>query len=227
MANRADSIHGRLQTLYTPLELAGRDLYVSEGCYNCHSQQIRMLVPDVLRYGRPGVTDDYSHLGESLYDHPFQWGSKRTGPDLHRLGGKYPNLWHYTHLMDPRATSQGSNMPSYRWLADAKIDQDLGAKKLDLMTTLGVPYTPEQIANAKADQQLQGEAIAKDLASQSVTVAADSEIVAMISYLQRLGRDHGVRYGAEPVKTTEVVPPPAPAPTEALAPEGPANGGGR
>ncbi len=212
---------GSAQKPYTALELQGRDLYTREGCYVCHSQMVRPMIDEYQRYG------EASRAEEFIYDHPFQWGSKRTGPDLHRLGGKYPNLWHYTHLMDPRATSQGSNMPSYRWLADAKIDQDLGAKKLDLMTTLGVPYTPEQIANAKADQQLQGEAIAKDLASQSVTVAADSEIVAMISYLQRLGRDHGVRYGAEPVKTTEVVPPPAPAPTEALAPEGPANGGGR
>ncbi len=113
----------------------------------CHSQMIRPMIDEYQRYG------EASRAEEFIYDHPFQWGSKRTGPDLHRIGGKYPNLWHYTHLMDPRATSPGSNMPSYNWLADAKIDQELGAKKLDLMTTLGVPYTPEQIANAKADQQ--------------------------------------------------------------------------
>lgn len=228
---------GSTQKPYTALELQGRDLYTREGCYVCHSQMIRPMIDEYQRYG------EASRAEEFIYDHPFQWGSKRTGPDLHRIGGKYPNLWHYTHMMDPRATSPGSNMPSYNWLADAKIDQELGAKKLDLMTTLGVPYTPEQITNAKADQQLQGEAIAKDLASQSVTVAADSEMVAMIAYLQRLGRDQGVRYGVEPAKTTEVIPPPPapapegapaapaeaapPAPTEAPAPAAPANGGGR
>ena len=128
IVNRAKNIEGRLQELYTPLELAGRDLYVSEGCYNCHSQMIRTLVPDVMRYGRSGVKDDYSHLGESLYDHPYQWGSKRTGPDLAREGGplaagskymrvgKRGNDWHFNHFLNPRQISPGSNMPAYPWL---------------------------------------------------------------------------------------------------------------
>ncbi|RYD48661.1 MAG: cytochrome-c oxidase, cbb3-type subunit I, partial [Verrucomicrobiaceae bacterium] len=125
IVNREKNVEGRLQELYTPLELAGRDIYVAEGCYNCHSQMIRTLVPDVMRYGRAGVTDDYSHLGESLFDHPYQWGSKRTGPDLAREGGplatntrhmrvgKRGNDWHFNHFLNPRQTSPGSNMPAY------------------------------------------------------------------------------------------------------------------
>ncbi len=188
---------GTAQRPYTALEQQGRDIYTREGCYVCHSQMIRPMIDEYQRYG------DASRAEEFIYDHPFQWGSKRTGPDLHRIGGKYPNLWHYTHLMDPRATSQGSNMPGYPWLADGKIDFDLGPKKLELLSTLGVPYDASQIANAKADQQAQADAIVKDLATQNVTIAPDSEIVALISYLQRLGREQGVKYGAEPVKTTE------------------------
>jgi cytochrome c oxidase cbb3-type subunit I/II len=138
IVNRNENIEGRLQELYTPLELAGRDVYVAEGCYNCHSQMIRMLQPDVMRYGRVGEMADYSHMGESLYDHPFQWGSKRTGPDLAREGksfnkefaenpdfappltrtGLRGNDWHYNHLLDPRQTSPGSNMPPYPWLLE-------------------------------------------------------------------------------------------------------------
>ncbi|MBE2250756.1 MAG: cytochrome-c oxidase, cbb3-type subunit I [Myxococcus sp.] len=209
---------GSAQQPYTALELQGRDLYTREGCYVCHSQMIRPMIDEYQRYG------EASRAEEFIYDHPFQWGSKRTGPDLHRIGGRYPNLWHYTHLMDPRATSPGSNMPSYGWLADDKIDQGLGAKKLDLMTSLGVPYTPEQIANAKADQQLQGEAVAKDLLAQGVTVAPDSEMVAMIAYLQRLGRDRGVPYGESAVKTSDAVVPAPAAPADVAAP---ATGGGR
>ncbi|MBL8922576.1 MAG: cytochrome-c oxidase, cbb3-type subunit I [Myxococcaceae bacterium] len=208
---------GSAQKPYTALEQQGRDVYTREGCYVCHSQMIRPMIDEYQRYG------EASRAEEFIYDHPFQWGSKRTGPDLHRIGGRYPNLWHYTHLMDPRATSAGSNMPGYPWLADGKIDVELGSKKLELMTTLGVPYTPEQITNAKADQQLQGEVISKDLAAQGVTVAWDSEMVALIAYLQRLGRDQGVKYGVEPVKTTEVAPPaPAPEAPPAAAPAPPA-----
>src|SRR5664279_78867 len=109
-------VEDRLEVPWTPLELAGRDLYVSNGCYLCHSQMIRTLVPDVLRYG------DYSRLGESIYDHPFQWGSKRTGPDLARVGGKYPNVWHLRHMEDPRSISVGSNMPTYPWLLANTLD---------------------------------------------------------------------------------------------------------
>jgi cytochrome c oxidase cbb3-type subunit I/II len=174
--------HGEAQQPYSPLELQGRDLYVREGCYVCHSQMIRPFLAETQRYG------DVSRAEEFIYDHPFQWGSKRTGPDLHRVGGKYPHLWHYTHLMDPRATSPGSNMPPYPWLADNKIDVKQAPKKLSLMQKLGVPYTNADVDGAEARQKAQAETITADLASQGVQVAWDSEMVALISYLQRLGR---------------------------------------
>ncbi|HET9449614.1 MAG TPA: cytochrome-c oxidase, cbb3-type subunit I [Aggregicoccus sp.] len=174
---------GKAQQPYSPLELQGRDLYVREGCYTCHSQMIRSMVTEVQRYG------EASRPEESIYDHPFQWGSKRTGPDLARVGGKYPNLWHYTHMVDPRATSPGSNMPSFRWLEENTLDVKLAPKKLALMQKLGVPYTNAQVDRALADQQEQAELIAADLEEQGVEVAWDSEMVAIIAYLQRLGRD--------------------------------------
>jgi len=183
-----------VQKPYTALELQGRDLYVREGCYTCHSQMVRTLTADAARFG------DYSKPEEFIYDHPFQWGSKRTGPDLHRLGGRYPNLWHYAHLMDPRATSPGSNMPGYRWLEEGRIDAKLARPKLALMQKLGVPYTNDQIDGAEASQHAQADAVVTDLAAQGVAVNWDSEMVALISYLQRLGRDVGVKPGnAAPV----------------------------
>jgi cytochrome c oxidase cbb3-type subunit I/II len=177
------------QKPYSPLELQGRDLYVREGCYTCHSQMVRPFVPETQRFGATSKAEEF------VFDHPFQWGSKRTGPDLHRLGGKYPNLWHYTHLMDPRATSPGSNMPSFAWLAEGTLKAKDAPKKLTLMQKLGVPYTNADIDQAEASQKAQGEAIAADLAVGGVEVKADSEMVAIISYLQRLGRDKG--FGAE------------------------------
>jgi cytochrome c oxidase cbb3-type subunit I/II len=132
-------LEDRVQVPYTPLELTGRDVYVSEGCYNCHSQMIRTLVPDVLRYG-PKSDQGYSRLGESIYDFPFQWGSKRTGPDLAREGGVRNNLWQYNHLMDPRSMSPGSNMPSYAFLAEKSFDQKSLPRKIAVMVQLGVPY---------------------------------------------------------------------------------------
>ena len=181
LAQKAANVEDRLQIPYTPLELAGRDLYVREGCYNCHSQMIRTLVPDVLRYG------DYSRLGESIYDHPFQWGSKRTGPDLARVGGKYPNVWHLRHMEDPRSISAGSNMPSYPWLLRDTLATDTLAARIDALRTLGVPYpawTRQQIADDVA-QQAKG--IAQDLRASGAYVAPDKEIVALIAYLQKLG----------------------------------------
>jgi cytochrome c oxidase cbb3-type subunit I/II len=172
---------------YTALELQGRDLYVREGGYVCHSQMVRALTADTARFG------EYSKPEEFIYDHPFQWGSKRTGPDLHRLGGRYPSLWHYTHLMDPRSTSPGSNMPSYHWLEEGRIDTKLGGRKLALMQKLGVPYSNDEIDGAEPAQRAQADAVVTDLAQQGVTVAWDSEMVALISYLQRLGRDVGVK----------------------------------
>jgi cytochrome c oxidase cbb3-type subunit I/II len=171
-----------VQQPYSPLELEGRDLYLREGCYNCHSQMIRPFRHETLRYG------DYSRLEESIDDHPFQWGSKRTGPDLQREGGKYPNLWHYQHLIDPRSTSPGSPMPSYRWLKTGRIDAAGTADKLAVMRRLGVPYASAEIGSAAQVIRAQGEVIRADLETQGVRVDAESELVAMIAYLQRLGR---------------------------------------
>jgi cytochrome c oxidase cbb3-type subunit I/II len=177
---------GAAQKPYTALELQGRDLYVREGCYVCHSQMVRPLVEEFQRYG------EASRAEEFIYDHPFQWGSKRTGPDLHREGGKYPNLWHFTHLMDPRSTSPGSNMPSYAWLARGRVDTALAANKLKLMRRLGVPYTDADIAGVERAQRAQAATIVADLATNGVEVEWNAEVVALISYLQRLGRDQGI-----------------------------------
>ncbi|MDD3179378.1 MAG: cytochrome-c oxidase, cbb3-type subunit I [Opitutaceae bacterium] len=172
----------RIAPLYTPLELAGRDIYVREGCYVCHSQMIRTLVPDVMRYG------DYSRLGESIWDYPFQWGSKRTGPDLAREGGKYPNVWHYRHFEDPRAISPGSNMPAFPWLF--KNDTGLGAlpTKIRVQRLLGVPFpawTPGMIDVLAKEQARQ---ISTDLRTAGVYVSPDKEVVALIAYIQKLGK---------------------------------------
>jgi len=180
--NTAANVEDRIQVPWTPLELAGRDLYVREGCYLCHSQMIRTLVPDVLRYG------DYSRLGESIYDHPFQWGSKRTGPDLAREGGKYPHAWHYDHLMDPRQVSVGSIMPAYRWLFDDRADVGALQRKIDVLRTLGVPYPPWSAADIAAAAQAQARQITAELRVQQRLVEPDREIVALIAYLQKLGR---------------------------------------
>jgi cytochrome c oxidase cbb3-type subunit I/II len=179
--NRAKNVEDRLEVRYTPLELAGRDQYVSEGCYNCHSQMIRTIVPDVLRYG------DYSRLGESIYDHPFQWGSKRTGPDLAREGGKRPNSWHFQHMIDPRSTSPGSNMPSYHWMAEKKADLKALPSKIGALTRLGVPYPPMTKDGIFEMALEQGMVIAEDLKADGAYVAPDSQLVAMIAYLQKLG----------------------------------------
>jgi|APLak6261679142_1056127.scaffolds.fasta_scaffold00013_26 cytochrome c oxidase cbb3-type subunit I/II len=189
---------GSAQKPYTALEQQGRDVYTREGCYVCHSQMIRPMVAEYLRYG------EASRAEEFIYDHPFQWGSKRTGPDLHRIGGKYPSLWHYTHLMDPRSTSPGSNMPSYGWLQEGTIDAKLAPKKLALMQKLGVPYTNADIDGAEDSQRKQAATIVADLAKNNVTVAWNSEMVALIAYLQRLGRDQGIALTDDAPKTAAV-----------------------
>jgi cytochrome c oxidase cbb3-type subunit I/II len=171
-----------LQQPYSPLEIEGRDIYIAEGCYTCHSQMIRPFRHETLRYG------DYSRMEEFIYDHPFQWGSKRTGPDLHRVGGKYANLWHYLHMIDPRSTSPGSNMPSYKWLKTATVDFDGTGKKMHTLRALGVPYTESDITNAKTAALSQGQLVVDDLATGSVELAANSKLTALIAYLQRLGR---------------------------------------
>ncbi|HSI14371.1 MAG TPA: cytochrome-c oxidase, cbb3-type subunit II, partial [Chthoniobacter sp.] len=182
MVNTGASIEGMRQIPYTPLELAGRDIYIREGCYNCHSQQIRTLVGDVLRYG------SYSKLGESIYDHPFQWGSKRTGPDLAREGGKYPNSWHFFHMRDPRQISPGSTMPDYPWLYTDKTDTGALPNKLSVQRRLGVPYAPMSDADVQNACDIQAKTIATDLETAGAVVPPDREIIALISYLQKLGK---------------------------------------
>jgi cytochrome c oxidase cbb3-type subunit II len=148
---------------YEAIQLVGRDIYIREGCYNCHSQMIRPFQAETLRYGH------YSVAGEFVYDHPHQWGSKRTGPDLHRVGGKYNDEWHRIHLLNPRDLVPESNMPGYPWLEKAKVSTDDIGAKMRALRTVGVPYTDEQIF--KAPEQLKGK----------------SEMEALIAYLQSLG----------------------------------------
>ena len=192
VAHQAANVEDRLQIPYTPLELTGRDIYVREGCYNCHSQMIRTLVPDVLRYGRAGVAADYSRLGESIYDRPYQWGSRRIGPDLAHAGKKYPNSWHYRHFEDPRQISAGSNMPAYPWLFEH--DADVGAlpSKLRVQRMLGVPYPDASPATIQAQVSVQAKEIAADLKTAGIYVAPEKEIVALIAYIQQLGNFEAV-----------------------------------
>lgn len=169
---------------YTPLELAGRDIYVSEGCYTCHSQQIRPIAAEVLRYGKASTVE------ESMYDHPFQWGSKRIGPDLARVGKKYPNLWHFQHMIDPRAVTPKSIMPSYSWMVEKDADFLMLRKKLSVMKTLGVPYDDDTVANADIKAQKEAIVIAEDLKANGVNIPKleKKQIVALIAYLQALGQ---------------------------------------
>jgi len=168
---------------YRPLELEGRDIYVREGCYLCHSQMIRTFTFEAKRYGEP------STMADSLYDHPFQWGSKRTGPDLAREGGKYPDLWHYRHMLDPRQVSPGSNMPPFAFLATQQVDLSKTPAKMRALRSVGVPYTPQDIDGARADAEAQRAQIAQSLRDDGVTDADPrSEVVALIAYLQRLGK---------------------------------------
>ena len=149
---------------YTPMQLMGRDVYLREGCYNCHSQMIRPFRAETMRYGH------YSVAGEFVYDHPFQWGSKRTGPDLHRVGGKYSDEWHRIHLNNPRDVVPESNMPAYPWLETTKVEDTVVAQRMSALRKVGVPYSDEEIAGAQAQ------------------VKDKTEMEAVISYLQVLGR---------------------------------------
>jgi cytochrome c oxidase cbb3-type subunit I/II len=184
---------------YTPLELEGRDLYIREGCVGCHSQMIRPFRSEVERYG------EYSKAGEFVYDHPFLWGSKRTGPDLHRIGGKYNDSWHFNHMYDPQAMNNESIMPAYQWLITDELDKSQTEKKMEVMVKLGVPYTEEDIANAQAHMLAQGTQIEQNLytdpdfaanyeadkvsGGENFVEMKNREIVALIAYLQRLGTD--------------------------------------
>ncbi len=184
---------------YTPLELEGRDIYIREGCNTCHSQMIRPFRSEVERYG------EYSKAGEFVYDHPFLWGSKRTGPDLHRIGGKYSDNWHFNHMYDPQSTSSGSIMPRYPWLINNALDKSDTEAKMRVMVKLGVPYTDEDIAGAQESMLAQGTQIEQNLysdpdfassyedsknnAGEGFVEMRNREIVALIAYLQRLGTD--------------------------------------
>lgn len=168
---------------YTPLELQGRDIYVREGCYTCHSQMVRPFRSEVARYG------EYSKAGEFVYDHPFQWGSKRTGPDLARVGGKYPDSWHFNHMYEPTSMSPGSIMPRYPWLFKDAIDTSITGAKIRAMITLGVPYEEGYDKKANADLMEQADKITASLAKDKIEVKSDKEIIALIAYLQRIGTD--------------------------------------
>ena len=168
---------------YTPLELQGRDIYVREGCYTCHSQMIRPFRSETARYG------DYSKGGEFIYDHPFQWGSKRTGPDLAREGGRQTNVWHFNHMYDPTSTSPGSIMPRYPWLFDDLLDTASTPAKIRAMQTLGVPYPAGYDAIANKDLRAQANTIKENLAKEKIMVNGDEEIIGLIAYLQRIGTD--------------------------------------
>jgi len=168
---------------YTPLELHGRDIYIREGCVSCHTQMVRPFRSETERYG------EYSKAGEFVYDHPFLWGSKRTGPDLHRVGQKYSNSWHYNHMLAPDAVSTGSIMPAYPWLFEQTINKTETRGKIGALRSVGVPYERGYEEQAVADLEKQSEDIAKSLKADGIEVAPDAEIVALISYLQRLGAD--------------------------------------
>jgi cytochrome c oxidase cbb3-type subunit I/II len=168
---------------YTPLELEGRDIYIREGCNNCHSQMIRPFRDEVARYG------EYSKAGEFVYDHPFLWGSKRTGPDLHRVGNKYPDSWHYHHMLDPTSMSPRSLMPPYPWLFEDELNTKYTAKKVSVMRTLGVPYEEGYEERALDDLMAQARGVKANLEEDGIQVNENMEIVALIAYLQRLGTD--------------------------------------
>ncbi|MBT5855181.1 cytochrome-c oxidase, cbb3-type subunit I [bacterium] len=169
------------KTPYSSLELVGRDIYIREGCYNCHSQQVRPLKNEVLRYGTKSVPEEY------IYDHPFQWGSKRTGPDVSRVGGKYPDLWHYRHMIDPRSMVPQSIMPSYPWLTKGRVNFAELPKKLKVMRLMGVPYSDDEIKNAAQDARRQAKSIVMtmNLASPPKKLE-ERDIIALIAYLQKL-----------------------------------------
>ncbi|MFN2261129.1 MAG: cytochrome-c oxidase, cbb3-type subunit I [Psychroflexus sp.] len=191
---------------YTPLELEGRDIYIREGCVGCHSQMVRPFRSEVERYG------EYAKAGEFVYDRPFLWGSKRTGPDLLRIGGKYSDSWHFNHMYDPQSTSSGSIMPSYQWLIKDKLDKSSTEDKMKTMADLGVPYSEEEIESAQQSMDKQGKQIEENLYNDPDFVKSyeadkayaeennkdfvemkDREIVALIAYLQRLGTDIKVK----------------------------------
>jgi cytochrome c oxidase cbb3-type subunit I/II len=170
-------------TPYTPLEVAGRDIYIREGCYLCHSQMVRPMRAELLRYG------EWTRAGELVYDRPFLLGSRRIGPDLQRVGGKYPDAWHYEHMRDPRSTSPGSIMPPYAFLLEWRIDPEDVAASVRALNRLGVPYEDTSLEAIRSSIDAQAATIVRNLAGANIETEPDREIVALIAYLQRLGRD--------------------------------------
>ncbi len=170
-------------TPYTPLEVAGRDIYIREGCYLCHSQWVRPMRAEVLRYG------EWTRAPEYQFDRPFLLGSRRMGPDLQRVGQKYPDAWHYEHMRDPRSVSPGSIMPPYPWLLTATVDPEDILASVRALKKSGVPYTDAEVEGVAASLAAQGQPIATSLAGANLETTADTEIVALIAYLQRLGRE--------------------------------------
>ena len=182
---------------YTPLELEGRDIYIREGCNNCHSQMVRPFRSETERYG------EYAKAGEFVYDHPFLWGSKRTGPDLLREGGRYPDSWHFNHMIDPTTMSPGSIMPPYAWLAENKLNTAHLEAKINAMRKLGVPYEEGYEKQALADLEAQAKEIQANLAKDDIETVSNTEMIALIAYLQRLGTDISKMPAEEDAETTE------------------------
>jgi cytochrome c oxidase cbb3-type subunit I/II len=176
---------------YTPLELEGRDIYIREACNSCHSQLVRPFRSETERYG------EYSKAGEYVYDHPFLWGSKRTGPDLWRVGKKYPNSWHYYHMENPSSMSPNSLMPAYPWLTTNKLDYSNIETKIQTFRNFGAPYPADYETISKNELEKQAQEIALDLQKNGIAVAGDEEIIALIAYLQRLGTDIKLNQVAE------------------------------
>lgn len=186
---------------YTPLEVLGRDLYIREGCVGCHSQMVRPFRSETERYG------EYAKAGEFVYEHPFLWGSKRTGPDLLRVGGKYPHAWHYNHMENPGSTSPGSIMPSYPWLLTRKLDLSSLPSRIRALRSVGVPYEAGLEAGAVAQARAQAKLVVDGLKTGMVTAEADREIIALIAYLQRLGTDIKVQPVARATATATATQP--------------------
>ncbi len=170
-------------TPYTPLEVAGRDIYVREGCYLCHSQWVRPMRAEVLRYG------EWSRAPEYQYDRPFLLGSRRMGPDLHRVGQKYPDAWHYEHMRDPRSTSPGSVMPAYPWLLTERVTPADALASVGALRKAGVPYSDADVQGVAPSMEAQARQVVTNLAGARIETTPDTEIVALIAYLQRLGRE--------------------------------------
>ncbi len=204
-------------TPYTPLEVAGRDIYIREGCMTCHSQMVRPMRAELLRYG------EWTRAGEYAYDRPFLLGSRRIGPDLQRVGGKYPDAWHYEHMKDPRSTSPGSIMPTYPFLLEDRYDTAEIRRSVVALRRAGVPYTDAQIAELPMRVNAQADAIVERLGQAGIRTTRDREIVALIAYLQRLGTDGKRILAAQQAKIAQAGEPAggtaaAPAPVSPAAP---------